>query len=671
MKKLSSRTKIRLAVIAVLIIAVLLGFTDYPTAFNKPINFLNEKMGTDISEWKDVPFHLGLDLQGGVHLVYEADMSGVPGKDQGDSVEGVRDVIERRVNAFGVAEPVIQTNQAKGKWRVIVELAGVKDVDQAIQMIGETPLLEFKTQNEAPPRDLTPNETQEMNKYNVDAKTKAQEVLQKALAGEDFVGLVKEYSEDAGTKDFEGDLGYLKMGMGHEELVVAAKDLEEGAVVKKLVEKSDGISVVKLVDKRDDAKEVYASHILICYEGADRCENERSKKEAKQKIAGLASEATVENFADLAKEHSDGPSGPSGGDLGWFGSGQMVPEFDETVFVMENDMLSEVVETQFGFHLIYKADERAVEEYQLAHIYLDKKTPAEILPPQDEWLNTELTGKNLKKAWVDFDQNTGIAEVALEFDKQGGELFAQITQENVGKLVAIFLDGQPISVPKVQEEITSGSARITGTFTIQEAKLLSQRLNAGALPVPINLMSQQVVGASLGQESVSKSLTAAMWGFIIILIFMLFVYRLPGLLADFALIIYGIIILFLFKMIPVTLTLSGIAGFILSIGMAVDANVLIFERLKEELRAGKPLSVAIDEAFKRAWPSIRDGNVSTLITCFILAWFGTSIIKGFAITLGVGVLVSMFSAIVITRLFLKVSMNPKKDLKRKWLFGIK
>jgi len=249
-------------------------------------------------------------------------------------------------------------------------------------------------------------------------------------------------------------------------------------------------------------------------------------------------------------------------------------------------------------------------------------------------------------------------------------LFADITKRNVGKPVAIFLDGSPISIPTVNEAITSGDAVITGKFTIKEANLLAQRLNAGALPVPIALVNQNTVGASLGQASVKASLQAGLWGILLVALFMIVVYRLPGLISVLALAAYGCLILAIFKLWPVTLTLAGIAGFILSIGMAVDANVLIFSRLTEELRAGKPWQTALNESFRRAWPSIRDGNMTTLLTCLILIQFGTSIIKGFAITLTVGILVSMFSALIITKYLMKFIISNKLAA-RQWLFGVK
>ena len=248
-------------------------------------------------------------------------------------------------------------------------------------------------------------------------------------------------------------------------------------------------------------------------------------------------------------------------------------------------------------------------------------------------------------------------------------MFEEITSRNVDKIVGIFLDKQPISLPRVQQAITGGQAVITGTFDVQEAKLLAQRLNAGALPVPINLVSQQTVGASLGEIAIQRSLRAGLYGFALVALFMILYYRLPGLIAIVALLMYVAFVLAIFKLWPVTLTLAGIAGFILSIGMAVDANILIFERLKEELRLGKSLPQAMQAGFERAWTSIRDSNVSSLITCVILSWFGTSMVKGFALTLAIGIVVSMFSAITVTRTFLRMIIRERHQ-GRLWLYGV-
>jgi preprotein translocase subunit SecD len=240
----------------------------------------------------------------------------------------------------------------------------------------------------------------------------------------------------------------------------------------------------------------------------------------------------------------------------------------------------------------------------------------------------------------------------------------------VGKPVAIFLDGTPISVPTVNEPIREGKAVITGRFDIKEAKQLVENLSAGALPVPITLLSQQTVGASLGKESLQKSLWAGVIGIIAVAIFMLLFYRLPGLMAVLALVVYILLNLAIFQIFNITLSLASIAGFILSIGMAVDANVLIFERTKEEIKAGRELNNAVIEGFKRAWTSIRDSNISSLITCLILYWIGSSVVKGFALTLFIGVVTSMFSAITVTRTLMKFIMG--NWLKEKtWLFGVK
>ena len=674
-------TKVRIAVIAIFVFAFVLLLFDAPVIYDKSVDFINAKAGTELNHFVNVPFHLGLDLQGGTHLVYEADTSLVESADKSSSLEGVRDVIERRVNAFGVSEPIVQVNKSNEKWRVIVELAGISDVKEAIAMIGETPLLQFKEENNIPARDLTADEVKLLNDTNKEAKQKADQALKDVLAGQDFLEVASQYEGGVEINpingalkvnlDKAGELGWVEAGDAYDYLYEYADQVEPGKIYNKLIENENGYYILKVNDKKETGSDVRASHILICYQGADNCTAEYTKEEALQKINDLKEKATPKNFAQLAKDSSTGPTGPTGGDLGWFSAGQMVPEFDKAVYEMQVGAISDVVETQFGYHLIYKTDEKPIIQYDVAQIPIAKMTAQDILPPQDDWINTELTGKQLKSASVQFDQHTNIPSVALEFDKDGEALFADITERNVNKLVAIYLDGEPISIPRVNEKITGGGAVISGDFDIAEAKLLAQRLNAGALPVPITLVSQQTVGASLGADSLQKSLFAGMIGLFLVILFMLLYYRLPGVLAILALGIYGITVLFIFKIIPVTLTLAGIAGFILSIGMAVDANVLIFERLKEELRAGKPLGSAIDEGFKRAWSSIRDGNVSTLITCFILAWFGTSMIKGFAITLGIGVILSMFSAVVVTRQFLYLFVNPKKMEKRLWLFGVK
>ncbi len=404
---------------------------------------LNKNFDKASSFFKNHPFRLGLDLSGGSHLIYKADISQVPTGQVSDSMNALRDVIERRVNLFGVSEPVVQVQNGgfisgNNDEKLIVDLPGVTDVEKATEMIGQTPLLEFK--------------------------------------------------------------------------IEAPKDTPQKLTVGK-----------------------------------------------------------------------------------------------------------------------------------------DGKATADLSP---QYVSTELTGRYLKKATLEFDQNTREPKVGLQFDDTGTKLFAQITKDNVGKIVAIYLDGAPISTPVVREEITGGTAQISGNFTPVEAKQLVGRLNSGALPVPITLLSKQTIGAILGDNALFAGLKAAIIGFLFVALFLLLWYRLPGLIAVLSLLIYVTIILTLFKLLPVTLTAAGIAGFIISIGVAVDANVLIFERVKEELRSGRTIADSVSAGFSRAWFSIRDSNTSSIITAIILFWFGTSLIKGFALTLGMGVLVSMLSAITITRIFL-------------------
>jgi protein-export membrane protein SecD len=496
--------------------------------------------------------NLGLDLQGGIHLIYKVDTSSVEPSKLGDALNGLQDVIERRVNAFGVAEPVIETAKSGGEQRLIVELAGVKDIEAAKEMIKETPFLEFKKMempSASPPQELS----EEDRKYNEEQKQKAEDLLKQIQNGADFSELAKTNSEDPGSKD-------------------------------------------------------------------------------------------------------------KGGDLDWTKRGQFVPEFDHVLFDNElspGQVWPQVVESQFGYHIIKFIESRGEgedKEVHAQHILLMKKTP----PPsqtQPNFIETGLTGKNLKSANVEFMSQSGKPEVGIEFDSEGAKLFAQLTKENVGKQIAIFLDGQIISAPTVQTEITDGKAVITGNFSLEEAKKLAQRLNEGALPLPITLIGQQSVEASLGKASLDKSLKAGAIGIGLVMIFMILYYRFLGFIASVALLIYTSLMVTIFKLSTITpwaitLTLAGIAGFILSVGMAVDANILIFERTKEEIRRGRSLRGAIEEGFRRAWPSIRDSNISSIITSLILIWFGTGFVKGFAVTLLLGVLVSMFTAIILVRTIL-------------------
>ncbi len=553
----SYKTKYRLSVSLVILITLLLSIYVAPSYYNQGVNWLNAKTGINLPQAPKKPFRLGLDLQGGTHLVYEADLSQIKGGESEKiaALEGVRDVIERRVNAFGVSEPIVQTNHSGDKWRLIVELAGVHDVNKAIKMIGETPILEFKLESAESKRDLSPEEKKEMEEYNKKALEKAKKIIKELKKdGSNFDELAKKYSEDPGTKDKGGELGFAKRGM-------------------------------------------------------------------------------------------------------------MVPEFEKAIFdnLKVGEFTKKPVKTQFGYHIILKEEVKGGPkpdgsddtEVRAKHILIRTKSKLDYVDSKLTWKNTGLSGKQLVKSQVQFDPNTNEPQVALVFNDEGKKLFASITKTNIGKRLAIFLDGSPISTPVIREEIRDGKAVISGNFDIKEAKLLAQRLNAGALPVPIKLISQNTVGASLGKISLEKSLKAGFYGLLLIILFLIIIYRFYGLTAAVALLVYGILTLATFKFFGITITLAGLSGLILSIGMAVDANVLIFERMKEEKKIGKKGMQLIDDGFNRAWPSIRDGNVSTLLTSLILIWFSTSMVKGFAITLSIGILISMFSAIVVTRLLLK------------------
>ncbi len=280
------------------------------------------------------------------------------------------------------------------------------------------------------------------------------------------------------------------------------------------------------------------------------------------------------------------------------------------------------------------------------------------------YVDTGLTGRYLESAALEFTSSgqgmAGEPVVSIKFNKEGGDLFAEITRANIGRQLAIFLDGEVLSAPNINEAITGGTAMISGGFTPTEAKELAQSLNLGALPVPIDLVSTQTIGATLGTEILTKGMMAAMIGLAMVSLFMVFWYRLLGVLASLMLVVYAVITLALFQYIPVTITAAGLAGLILSLGMAVDANVLIFERFKEEFRAGKNSREAAREGFSRAWSAIRDGNLTSILTAIVLFWFGTAMVKGFALVFGLGVLVSMFTAITLTRTLMMTLPERKR-----------
>jgi protein-export membrane protein SecD len=663
-KKSNIRWKMHASILGIVLVFLLTASTAFPGPWNQAA----DAIGVPSVKMNEEGFRLGLDLQGGAHLVYEADMSAIPADDRGDALEGIRDVIERRVNAYGVSEPLVQTNISGDNYRVIIELAGVFDISDAIAEIGETPILEFKIPNEDIQIDPTPEQAAQIATAQDKEREVALDLLDRALDGESFVSLVSEFSIDDATKDDGGYVGVIDEShhiFNGLALQIQEENIKTG-VIDGLYESASAIHIVNYTNEVIN-EEVELSHILICHEDSERCDSDRNKVEAQLLAQEIQRDVTTKTFAETATEKSEGPSATSGGVLGWVAQGAMVQAFEDASFALSDGEISDVVETEFGFHIIYRSDTREISSYEISHIEMPWTTLSDIAN-LDPWMNTELSGKHIKAASVSFDHNTNAPYVLMDFNAEGGELFAQLTEDHIGNVIGIFLDENPISTPVVQQAIYGGQAQITGQFTLEEAKLLALRLNAGALPVPIELLSQQTVGPTLGQVSLERSIQAALVGFVLVALFMILYYRFAGLLAIISLAVYTAINLALYKWLGVTITLAGIAGFILSIGMAVDANVLIFERLKEELHSGRDLRTAIDEGFRRAWTSIRDGNLTTLIAAAVLFSMSTSFIKGFALTLALGIIVSMLTAIFVTRLLLQW-VSEWKAFKAKWLYN--
>lgn len=548
------KKKLQLKFAGIVLLAVFCGLVSYPQAISKVpkvFDFFNK-----------TKINLGLDLQGGIHLEYKADVSQIDGDKIPEAMQAATDVIERRVNAFGVGEPLVQVAKSGDENRIIVELPGIKDIEEAKQKIKDAPLLEFKEEGEIDPQVI-----QMFDQMNQQSKEKAQQILAEAKKpGADFAQLAKDNSEDPGSKDKGGDLDYVKKGA-------------------------------------------------------------------------------------------------------------FVPEFDEILFekkLKPEEVYSELVESQFGWHIIKFIEERGeVEDREVhgAHILFAKKDPAQY--EQFKYKETGLTGKNLENASAQYSNGQGLGEpeVTLQFDEEGTKLFAELTKKNLGKQIAIFLDGQLQLAPTVNTEITNGQAVITGNYTFKEAKDVADRLNQGALPVPLTLVGQQSMEATLGADSLKSIIFAGAIGLAAVIVFILFFYRFLGLVASLALLIYTALMITIFKYTGITLTLSGIAGFVISIGMAVDANVLIFERTKEEIRNGRTIANSLDEGFKRAWTSIFDGNMSSILTALILYFMGTGFVRGFAAALGIGVVVSMFTAVVITRTMLKFIISDW-IAGRTWMVGV-
>ncbi|OGH62813.1 MAG: protein-export membrane protein SecD [Candidatus Magasanikbacteria bacterium RIFCSPHIGHO2_01_FULL_50_8] len=641
------RHKIRNGLIAVVVIALFAAGYAFPDAYNTVSDALDKRVGITLGHLSAPTFRLGLDLRGGAYLMYDVETRGVAESERASAVEGARDVIERRVNAFGVGEPLVQTTKVRDTWRVLVELPDVHDVAAAIEQIGATPILEFR--DKSGDGAVTAEQQKQIAAANKKAKDEANAAAAVLKKGATFDELFK----STGT-----DLGFISKEQ-YGQLFAWGSRVQKGAI-SPAIDEADAVYIAQRGDDKKDPV-IKARHILICWKDAQGCATSLSKAEAEQKIKDLMLNTSAQTFADLAKVHSVEPgAAQTGGDLGEIRKGDMVAPFEAALLAMKVGEIKGPVETQFGYHIIYKSEQRDEQLIAFRALAFDKQAVADF-ELAGGWKSTGLSGKQLERAAVEFDPNTGEPTVNVQFNSEGKELFAQITKRNLEQQVGIFLDGELISSPVVRQPITDGRAVISGGFTLQEAKKLAERLNAGALPLPVKLVSQQTVGATLGTKSLEDSATAGLIGFALVLLFLTAFYRLPGLLASAALVAYVVVVLAVFKFIPVTLTLAGIAGFILSMGMAVDANVLVFERTREELKTGKSPQAALEEAFPRAWNSIRDSNVSSLITCAILFWFGSSIVQGFALTLAIGILASLFTAITVTRLLLRFCAPYLKD----------
>lgn len=634
-------------VVLICIIALGLGLISAPTSIKNSVLGANPEPGSFAESIQNIKFNLGLDLQGGTQLRYRVDTSSVPVIDRASVVDGIKGVMDRRINALGISEAVVQTSQLGDDHYILVELPGVKDINEAISRVGKTVQLEFKEQKE----EWSPEEKTANDKYNADTVARAKVILQDAQKpGADFTKIVKEKSEGnniatGGEIDFQGE------NEMNPAVWPQVSQLPAGQLV--MVDSPDAVYVEKILETRKE-EGVEANHILVSYKGATRASPNvsRTKEEAKKLAEDIKARVNKDNFSTEAASNSDDSSNrDKGGSLGTFTRGQMAKEFEDAAFGGQKGTIVGPVETSFGFHIIEIVNKSETTKVKRQELVLEKKPEK----PLNGWVDTGLTGKQFTHASASPNTN-GIGYVVnIQFNAEGQKLFTELTKRNLNKPIGIFLDEQEISAPTVQSVIDTGQAVITGNFTAVTASELASNLNTGALPAPVILIGQNTVGATLGQDALDNAMKAGLIGLLVLIVFMLAYYRLPGLAALLGLALYGIISATVFQLFHITLTLAGIAGFILSIGMAVDANILIFERLKEELVGGKSLEAAIKAGFNRAWSSIHDSNLSSLITCLILFIFGTNIIKGFAITLAIGIIISMFTAVYLTRTFVDLA----------------
>ncbi|MCF7830535.1 protein translocase subunit SecD [Candidatus Gracilibacteria bacterium] len=636
---------------------------------------------------------LGLDLAGGSELDYRIDLSDAIAQNSDDDPtndvslssisESVRDALEARVNPAGVGEIIVKRSQVKDEEHIIIQMPPSASVDKAKRDAERDNRLEFFEEDptkEAGERVKIASHLTTVTPWNW--KNKINELtLDPGIFFVETDGRFKDEINDPVLADklfLAGKNTFLN------EIIETQTEpeytVEDGNLIVKSFAK-EVIGIVRVTDKKEEAREKYippsanARHILFAYPGARRAGEDvkyKNKEEAKEKATALLNqlkEEGTDNFAELAKEHStESAAQETGGDLGDFEPGRMVQEFSDAVFGAEEPgLLPEVVESPFGFHVIEvlkltpESEETVYEEKVFWEMLAWDKNE---LP----WIETELGGRQLENAMVGYDE-IGQPVVNLLFDKEGGDMFAELTGRVAAKTcnggpcrLGIKVGGQWITTPTVREKIVGRTSIITGNFTFDSAKELADGLNLGAIDAPVILSGQTTITPELGHDQLAKSLKAGIYGFLTTMLFMIIIYRFAGVIAAFSLALYAGLFITILKIWPpsfggpIVLTLAGIAGIVLSIGLAVDGNILIFERFKEEIKRGRSLPQAIDLGFERAWTAIRDSNLTTLLTCIILFSFGSSIIKGFAITLIVGTLLSMFTAITVSRNLLRFSL---------------
>ena len=522
---------------------------------------------------------LGLDLQGGSHLVYQArdNETGEPVVPEPQTMEALKRSIEKRVNASGLGEPIIQL---LGEDRILIQLPGVEDLERAKSLIGETAQLVFKHRKLNIARPL------------------------EEIAGSDIVATVAGRAPDVTTVAPEA----------------AATSSAEGTETQ-----APETPLAVLIEFTDEGTQKFSDVVARLNDSLVEAVTGSGAPPGKLEVA-IAGEKSIRFDANALTI-------------------QRVEESNQFSFIVPLD--NETLATSSVDSLRALLGDSPTVEF------------TEVLGFNDDDIG--LTGEDLDRAYASQQQTTGAPIVNIEFNARGTRIFGELTTKIAGTSdsIAIFLDGEELISPIVQSAITSGTAIIQGRdFTLDRVRDLSLLLEAGSLPVSIgDPIQERDVDAILGSESLSKSVSAGLIGLALVLVFMTLYYRVPGVVASIALIFYAAIVLAIFKVLPITLTLSGVGAVILSVGMAVDANILIFERTKDELRVGRTLRSAINNGFDRAWPAIRDSNVSTLITCMILFYFsnqlGTTVVQGFAVALAVGVAVSMFSAIVVSRTLLR------------------